>query len=228
MAAGHGEGKPRSLASSCAGQPRCFCTPSLSPHGWLPGGSSSPPPPHAPWTCSRVFGAERADAARGAEQGGDRLVPALGAETRHSSVHGPPQGTPPQPHCPATRPQPIATHWHSLPANPTLPSVPPFPLHLPPSLVLPPPTTIKQHPGLTNPGLPPGALPQPTTCRHLSLLLSRPSQQQLTNRMVREAALSQSGAATCQLFQPIRGSHTPPRGYKGPSVLGLRLCLGLP
>lgn len=176
VAACNGEAKPRSFASSCAGEPWCSRTLFLHPPGTnmqsqlCPGGSGSPPPPRAPQTCSRVFGAGRADAALGVEWGRDRLVLALWAETGHSSVHGPAQGAPPQPHCPATWPQPIPTHQHSLPANPTLPPVPPFLSPLPPALVLPPPTIIKQHPGLTNPGPSPGASPQPTTCRHLSLL----------------------------------------------------------
>lgn len=59
-------------------------------------------------------------------------------------------------------------------------------------------------------------------CRHLSLLLSQPSQQQLTNCRERGTILSQSRAATYQLSQPIRGRHSLPRGIKGP------LCWGFP
>lgn len=71
------------------------------------------------------------------------------------------------------------------------------------------------------------AYPQPTTCCHLS----QPSQQLSTNHRVRETVLSQSRAATSQLSQPIRGSHTPLRGIKAPrcwvSRCDLRLSWGV-
>lgn len=63
-------------------------------------------------------------------------------------------------------------------------------------------------------------------CCHLSLLLPHPLQQQPTNHSVRGTVLSQSGAAACQLSQPIRGSHTLPGAIKAlqrwgcPSIRG--------
>lgn len=172
------------------------------------------------WTCSCVFSAE------GRSSPGCRVER---GQAGHSSVHGPlqesllsPTARPPSPsQSPrsSTAYQPILCCHMSLP----------LPLHFPPLLVLFPPTTVKQHPRLTNPSLPPGFSPQPTTCCHLSLLLPHPSQQQLTNCRVRETAMSQSGAVTCQLCQPIRDSHTPPRCIKVPQGLDsvcLRLLLG--
>lgn len=225
VATGDGEGKSRSVTSSCAGQPWCSCTLSLPLRSWVPAGSgrsrgglAAPCHPMPPG-CAAVSSAQR----------GQMLPRAWSREGTGWSQHwGLRPGTA---QCMGHCREPSLSPAAQLPSHSQSPhtstAYQPIPhchlsLHLPPSLVLLPPTTIKQHPGLTNHGLPPSASPQPTMCRHLSLLLSRPSQQQLTNRRERETTLSQSRAATYQLSQPIRGSHSPPRGIKG------SLCWGSP
>lgn len=167
--------------------------------------------PAALWMCFHVFSAE----GRSSPAAKQRRVTGW---SQYCPVHGPLK----DPSAPLLGHQTPAnpTLQHSLAANPMLPPVHPLHPHtsLPP-FMLSPPTTVKQHQGLTNPSVPPGFSPQPTMCLHMSLLLPHPSQQQLTNRSVKGTALSQSGAAICKLCQLIRDSHTPLRGIKVPQWL---------
>lgn len=48
VATGDGEGQPRSITSSCAGQPWCSCTLSLPLCGWVLGGLAAPCHPMPP------------------------------------------------------------------------------------------------------------------------------------------------------------------------------------